>query len=158
QEQKRKFPEASGGFSWLLSGITLATKIVSAEIRRAGLNNILGSAGGTNVQGEEVQKLDVFANNVLLQCLSNRGNVGVLASEENEDPVVVLENPDHGKYIVIFDPLDGSSNIDLNVSVGTIFSIFERPRGKQNNGKPFELQSGDKQVAAGYVLYGSSTM
>jgi fructose-1,6-bisphosphatase I len=122
------------------------------------LGDILGSAENVNVQGETQQKLDVFANNALLHALGNRGNVGVLASEENEEPVVVLKNPEHGEYIVVFDPLDGSSNIDLNVSVGTIFSIFRRD--PTNNADPASdvLQPGSRQIAAGYVLYGSSTM
>ncbi len=86
----------------------------------------LGGTGDTNVQGEHVQKLDTYANNALLHCLGNRGNVGILASEENEEPVVVLKDPSHGKYIVVFDPLDGSSNIDTNISTGTIFSVLRR--------------------------------
>jgi fructose-1,6-bisphosphatase I len=159
QEQQRASPHASGDFSWLLSGITLATKVVAAEIRKAGLVDILGSAGTTNVQGESVQKLDVLANQALLSCLGSRGNVGVLASEENEEPVVVLQDPQYGKYVVIFDPLDGSSNIDVNVSVGTIFSIFRRndgPRGAEPEANV--IQPGTRQIAAGYVLYGASTM
>ena len=132
-EQRRHYPHASGEFSWMLSGITLATKIVAAQIRRAGLVDVVGSAGTSNVQGEVVQKLDLLANQALLTCLGNRGNVGVLASEENEDPVVVLPDPQHGKYVVIFDPLDGSSNIDVNVSVGTIFSIFRREQDPTGN-------------------------
>ena len=157
-QQQTQYPDASGEFSWLLSGITLATKIVAAEVRRAGLNNLLGRTGETNVQGEEVQKLDLFANAALLHSLGNRGNVGLLASEENETPVVVVDNPHRGKYMVVFDPLDGSSNIDLNVAVGTIFSIFQRDN--ETNGDPLKavLQPGHKQVAAGYVVYGSSTM
>src|SRR4051812_34356487 len=98
QEQQRKSPRSSGDFSWLLSGITLATKVVAAQIRRAGIVDVVGAAGTTNVQGETVQKLDVLANQALLACLGNRGNVGVLASEENEEPVVVLRDPSHGKY------------------------------------------------------------
>ncbi|MEX0613683.1 MAG: class 1 fructose-bisphosphatase, partial [Pirellulales bacterium] len=102
--------------------------------------------------------LDVFANNALLHALANRGNVGVLASEENEEPVVVLADPNCGEYIVIFDPLDGSSNIDLNVGVGTIFSIFRRDKANRTDPASDVLQAGRRQVAAGYVLYGSSTM
>ncbi len=157
-QQRQRFPDASGNFSWLLCGITLATKIVAAQVRRAGLNDVLGAAGNTNVQGEAVQKLDMLANQALFECLGNRGNVGVLASEENEEPVVVLKNPTAGEYVVVFDPLDGSSNIDLNVSVGTIFSIFRRDLGNSEDPARDVLQPGDKQVAAGYVLYGSSTM
>jgi fructose-1,6-bisphosphatase I len=160
QEQQRHHPHASGDFSWLLSGITLATKIVAAQIRRAGLLDVVGSAGITNVQDETVQKLDLVANQALLWCLGNRGNVGVLASEENEEPAVVLSDPRYGKYVVIFDPLDGSSNIDVNVSVGTIFSIFRRDLEGIGQRDPSAdvLQVGTKQIAAGYVLYGPSTL
>ena len=126
EEQRRYHPEASGDFSWLLSGITLATKIVAAHVRRAGLADVLGSDGLTNVQGETVQKLDVLANQALLHCLGTRGTVAIMASEENEQPIVVPRDRQHGKYVVIFDPLDGSSNIDVNVSVGTIFSVLRR--------------------------------
>ncbi|HEX3725026.1 MAG TPA: class 1 fructose-bisphosphatase [Pirellulales bacterium] len=159
QEQRRKYPHASGDFSWLLSGITLASKIVGAQIRRAGLLGVLGATGTTNVQGETVQKLDLLANQALLSCLDSRGNVGVLASEENEEPVVALRDPNYGKYVVIFDPLDGSSNIDVNVSVGTIFSILRRDvsTAKQEPANDV-LQAGHRQIAAGYVLYGASTM
>src|SRR5207253_93726 len=147
-------------FSWLLSGITLATKIVAAQVRRAGLADILGATGKENVQGEVVQKLDVLANQALHWCLGNRGNVAIMASEENEEPIVVPRDRQHGRYVVIFDPLDGSSNIDVNVSVGTIFSILRRepdPTGKRD---PLAdvLQPGHSQVAAGYVVYGSSTV
>jgi fructose-1,6-bisphosphatase I len=160
EEQRRLFPDASGEFSWLLSGITLATKIVAAQVRRAGLVGILGVTRETNVQGETVQKLDVIANDTLLQFLGNRGNVAIMASEENEDPVIVERDRKHGKYVVVFDPLDGSSNIDVNVSVGTIFSVLRRepdPTGKRDTLADV-LQPGTRQVAAGYVVYGSSTM
>jgi fructose-1,6-bisphosphatase I len=159
-EQRRLRPHASGEFSWLLSGLTLAAKLVSEQVRRAGLIDILGSAGTTNVQGETVQKLDVLANQALLHCLGTRGNVAVMASEENEEPVVVERDPSDGKYIVIFDPLDGSSNIDVNVSVGTIFSILRRDPSAPARRDPLDdvLQSGTQQLAAGYVLYGSSTV
>jgi len=160
EEQQRINPHSSGEFSWLLSGITLATKIVAAQIRRAGLVDVIGSTGTTNVQGESVQKLDVLANQALLTCLGNRGNVGVLASEENEEPVVTRRDPRYGKYVVIFDPLDGSSNIDVNVSVGTIFSILRRDMDGHAERSPEVdvLQPGTKQVAAGYVLYGAATL
>ena len=160
QEQQKYHPHSSGEFSWLLSGITLATKVVAAQIRRAGLVDVIGSAGTTNVQGETVQKLDILANQALLSCLGSRGNVGILASEENEEPVVTLPDPRYGKYVVIFDPLDGSSNIDVNVSVGTIFSILRRDHDGPNPHEPEAdvLQPGTKQVAAGYVLYGAATL
>jgi len=157
EEQRRYHPNASGAFSWLLSGITLATKIIADKVRRAGLTDILGATGGQNVQGEVVQKLDVIANQALVYCLGNRGNIGVLASEENDEPIVIHRDAEHGEYVVIFDPLDGSSNIDVNVSVGTIFSILRREPGLRD---PMHdvLQPGLRQMAAGYVVYGSSTM
>jgi fructose-1,6-bisphosphatase I len=159
-EQRRLRPHSSGEFSWLLSGITLAAKLVSAQVRRAGLTDILGAAGTTNVQGEAVQKLDVLANQALLHCLGSRGNVAVMASEENEEPMVVERDQTDGKYIVVFDPLDGSSNIDVNVSVGTIFSILQRESVVKATHNPLDdlLQPGVRQLAAGYVLYGSSTV
>lgn len=156
-EQQQRYPEATGEFSWLLSGLTLAAKIVGAAVRRAGLVNVLGTTGEVNVQGEEVQKLDALANKVLLHSLGSRGNVCVLASEEDEQPVVI-RHAQHGKYIVVFDPLDGSSNIDVNVSVGTIFSILQRDPQQQGNPADSVLQRGELQIAAGYVLYGSATM
>jgi fructose-1,6-bisphosphatase I len=157
RQQQTQFPEAQGVFSWLLSAITLATKMVQAKIRQAGLLDVLGSAGDTNVQGETQQKLDVYANQALLHCLGLRDSVAMLVSEENEEPVVFDRDPETGKYVVIFDPLDGSSNIDVNVSVGTIFSIYRR-QDDQHDLKRVCLQPGAKQVAAGYVVYGSSTI
>jgi fructose-1,6-bisphosphatase I len=159
QQQRQYFPEAGGTFSWLLSGITLATKMIQAKVRRAGLLDMLGSVGETNVQGEMQQKLDVYANQALLHCLAVRDSVAVLVSEENEEPVTFDRERESGKYIVVFDPLDGSSNIDVNVSVGTIFSILRRTTGESSDSpKTSILQPGMQQVAAGYVLYGSSTM
>jgi fructose-1,6-bisphosphatase I len=156
-EQQQSVPEARGMFSWLLSGITLATKMIQAKIRHAGLLDVLGSAGDTNVQGETQQKLDVYANQALLHCLGLRDSVAILVSEENEEPVVFDRAPETGHYIVVFDPLDGSSNIDVNVSVGTIFSIFRMPE-VHHDANAAVLQPGVKQVAAGYVVYGSSTI
>ena len=160
EEQRRRFPRATGDFSWLLSGITLATKVIAAQVRRAGLSDVLGSAGSTNIQGETVQKLDLLANQTLLHALGKRGNVAVLASEENENPFVLEQDPEHGKYVVVFDPLDGSLNIDVNVSVGTIFSILGRNADAGRGSDPLSdiLQPGTRQLAAGYVVYGSSTM
>lgn len=155
QQQEDLFPSARGNFSSLLSGITLATKMIEAKIRRAGLVDILGSAGGTNVQGETQQKLDVYANQALLDCLGARESVAILVSEENEQPVTI-DRSETGKYVIVFDPLDGSSNIDVNVSVGTIFSILRRPDGV--HGAAAVMQPGWKQVAAGYVVYGSSSI
>jgi fructose-1,6-bisphosphatase I len=161
QQQKRHFPGASGEFSWLLSGITLATKMIQAKVRRAGLVDVLGSHGQINIQGEEQQKLDVYANRALLHCLGVRESVGVLASEENEEPITLRESSAGAKYAIVFDPLDGSSNIDVNVSVGTIFSILRRPEHAAPDpagGCSDVLQPGARQVAAGYVVYGSSTI
>jgi fructose-1,6-bisphosphatase I len=158
QQQQVHSPDAGGTLSWLLSGITLATKMIESRVRRAGLLDILGAAGLTNVQGEQQQKLDVFANQALIHCLGIRDAVAVLVSEENEEPVTFDRDPETGKYVVIFDPLDGSSNIDVNVSVGTIFSIFRRPLILDGDMSAAVLQPGYKQVAAGYVVYGSSTM
>ncbi|MCA8996814.1 MAG: class 1 fructose-bisphosphatase [Planctomycetaceae bacterium] len=158
QEQKR-FPGASGEFSWLLSGITLATKLIQAKVRRAGLTDIIGEQGEVNVQGEVQQKLDVYSNDVLAHCLSVRESIGVLASEENENPIIVHKGSENAKYAVIFDPLDGSSNIDVGVSVGTTFSIMKRPEDAAlNDPEKWILQPGSAQVAAGYVVYGSSTI
>jgi fructose-1,6-bisphosphatase I len=133
--------------------------MIQAKVRRAGLLDMLGSVGETNVQGEMQQKLDVYANQALLHCLAVRDSVAVLVSEENEEPVTFDRERESGKYIVVFDPLDGSSNIDVNVSVGTIFSILRRTTGESSDSpKTSILQPGMQQVAAGYVLYGSSTM
>ena len=158
QEQKR-FPGATTEFSWLVSGITLATKMIESQVRRAGLTNILGSHGEVNVQGEVQQKLDVYANEALIHCLSLRDSIGIIASEENEEPLVLRHDSPASKYAIVFDPLDGSSNIDVAVTIGTTFAIFRRPEGDKA-GDPLEwvLQPGRKQVAAGYVVYGSSTV
>ncbi|MHA7131617.1 class 1 fructose-bisphosphatase [Algoriphagus namhaensis] len=151
------FPFASGELSQLLRDIALAAKIVNRETNRAGLSNIGGAFGQTNVQGEEQQKLDVIANIRFMRALSKGGEVCAIVSEE-EDAVIDLKN-NSGKYVVAIDPLDGSSNIDVNISIGTIFSIYRR---KTPLGSPITaddvMQRGREQVAAGYVLYGSSTM
>jgi len=157
QTQQQHFPNASGQFSWLLSGITLATKMIASYVRRAGLIDVWGEQGSTNVQGEEVKKLDIIANDALKRTLGYRGNVGIIASEEDDEPRVLQEADQEDSYIVMFDPLDGSSNIDVNVSVGTIFTIFRNPPKSEGVAKSV-LQPGAKQVAAGYVLYGSSTV
>jgi fructose-1,6-bisphosphatase I len=158
QQQQAYYPGAEGLFSWLLSGITLATKMIQAKIRQAGLLDVLGAAGDTNVQGEAQQKLDVYANHALLHCLGLRDSVAILVSEENEEPVTFDRDTQTGKYIVVFDPLDGSSNIDVNVSVGTIFSIYRRPKEPAPSVTMEVLQPGYCQAAAGYVVYGSSTI
>ena len=156
--EQMRFPDATGEFSFLLSGLTLATKRIQAQVRRAGINNILGEAGEVNVQGESQQILDVYSNQAMIQSLASRKSVGVIASEEEEHARVIHESPD-AKYAVIFDPLDGSSNIDVNVSVGTTFSIFRRPDDATfDDLGPWVLQPGSQQIGAGYVVYGSSTV
>jgi fructose-1,6-bisphosphatase I len=158
-QQQKKYPGARGNLSWLLSGITLATKMIESKIRRAGLLDVLGAAGATNVQGEAQQKLDVYANQALLHCLGMRDNVAMMVSEENEEPITLDRADGDGEYAIVFDPLDGSSNIDVNVNVGTIFSIFRRDPGQfKEDPNAHVLQPGLKQVAAGYVVYGPSTV
>lgn len=158
-QEQASIKEASGRFSWLLSGITLATKMVEAKIRSAALADVLGAYGQTNVQGEQQQKLDVYANQALLHCLGLRDSVAALVSEEDEEPVTFGRSVETGKYIIIFDPLDGSSNIDVNVNVGTIFSVLRRLESDHSADLAESvLQSGYAQVAAGYVVYGPSTV
>ena len=158
-ERQRTHHGATGEFSWILSGITLATKIIADHVRRAGLVDILGATGGVNVQGEEVQKLDILANETIARSLGYRDNVGIMVSEEDDEPRILKELDAKAKYIVLFDPLDGSSNIDVNVSIGTIFSVLQRRKGVAA-GRVMDhiLQPGYKQVAAGYVIYSSSTV
>jgi fructose-1,6-bisphosphatase I len=157
-DQEDRYPEATGELSNLLYDIALATKIIAAAIRRAGLVNILGKQGARNVQGEDQQKMDVLANETIKNSLKHTGRVCVMGSEEDADIIPVPAESAAGKYAVLFDPLDGSSNIDVNAAVGTIFSIYRRVsmegRGTAND----VLQPGCRQVAAGYVMYGSSTM
>jgi len=157
-DQEDRYPEATGELSNLLYDICLAAKIIAASIRRAGLVNILGAAGRLNVQGEEQQKLDIFANETLKNCLKHTGRVCVMGSEEDVDIIPVPPEYPVGKYAVLFDPLDGSSNIDVNSAVGTIFSIYRRVSLHGRGTAADVLQPGCKQVAAGYVMYGSSTM
>lgn len=157
-DQERHHPEATGELTNLLYDIALGTKIVAAAIRRAGLVDILGSAGATNVQGEEQQKLDVFANETLKNAMNHTGRVCVLASEEEDEIISVPPEYRAGKYAVLFDPLDGSSNIDVNGAVGTIFSIYRRVSEEGTGTLADVLQRGSEQVAAGYVMYGSSVM
>ena len=158
-EEQKRFAGSSGEFSWLLSGITMATKLIQAKVRRAGLTDILGEQGNINVQGEVQQKLDIYSNEVLVHCLSARESIGVLASEENEKPLLVHKGSENANYAVVFDPLDGSSNIDVNVSVGTTFSILRRPDGVSlDEPEKWVLQPGSETIAAGYVVYCSSTM
>ena len=158
-ELQRMHPSASGDFTGLLNDISLAAKIVSQEVNKAGLaEDILGSTGETNVQGEVVQKLDEFANSVFLNCIGTRGQVCIMGSEELADPVYLDTREGTGRYIVVLDPLDGSSNIDVNVSVGTIFGIWRRHSALNKVGDSDLLQPGSALIAAGYIIYGSSTM
>jgi len=148
-----------GDFSAILHQIILAAKIVSREVTKAGLLDILGPTGHVNVTGDEVQKLDVFANRTFIQALSYIGKICVIATEEEEGLVHIPDHYPLGEYAIVFDPLDGSSNIDANVSIGTIFSIFRRVSPSGTPGTIDDLlQPGIRQVAAGYVVYGSSTM
>jgi fructose-1,6-bisphosphatase I len=159
-ENQEKFPYATGELSQLLSSIRLASKVVNREINKAGLADILGHAGSENIQGENQMKLDVFANDTFIRTLRSMGEVCGVASEELEDYISFDDNMhSSSKYIVLIDPLDGSSNIDVNVSVGTIFSIYRRISKPENTASLSDfLQPGNMQVAAGYIVYGSSTM
>lgn len=158
-EQERLHPEATGELSNLLYDLALAAKIISRQVRRAGLNDIFGSAESVNVQGEIQQKLDIFANETVRHSVQHTGRTCVLASEEDEHPVPVPEGAPLGKYVLLYDPLDGSSNIDVNVPIGTIFSIHRRLTQAGTPGTLADcLQRGSTQVAAGYIVYGSSTM
>ena len=152
-EEERGYPNATGSLSLALTAIETATKIIASRVRMAGLADILGKAGKINVQGEEVQKLDEMSNEVMVQHLSDSGQFYALASEEL-DEAIFPEKGKGGKYIVAFDPLDGSSNIDVNVNIGTIFSIHKKVNGTVED----FFQEGYKQIAAGYIVYGSSTM
>ncbi|MEN8857774.1 MAG: class 1 fructose-bisphosphatase [Flavobacteriaceae bacterium] len=160
-ENQSSFKYSSGELSRLINSIRLAAKVVNHEVNKAGLVDIIGNAGDTNIQGEDQQKLDVYANEKFIQTLTKRNIVCGIASEE-EDSFISINSQDENhqnKYIVLIDPLDGSSNIDVNVSVGTIFSIYRRvtPVGTPAKLEDF-LQKGREQVAAGYVVYGTSTM
>ena len=159
-EKQDDFKYATGELTRLLNDIVIATKIVNREVNKAGLANILGATENENIQGETQQKLDVFADQQFISALKNGGEACGIASEENDDFVAFdSEFSRNGKYVVTFDPLDGSSNIDVNVSIGTIFSIYRRKSevGQLATEADF-LQKGEKQVAAGYVVYGTSTM
>lgn len=159
-QQLRDFPQATGELSMLLRDIGLAAKRVNVEVNKAGLVDILGDAGSVNVQGEDVKKLDVFANNQFIGVTRHGISCAGVGSEENDDIVIFDDEiSNNSKYVMLMDPLDGSGNIDVNVSIGTIFSIYRRisERGGPVNLQDF-LQPGNRQVAAGYIIYGSSTM
>lgn len=157
-EQERNFPDATGELSGILYDLALAGKMIANKVRSAGLVDILGSNDTSNVQGEVQQKLDVIANEIIIKAMDHGGRLCAMASEEEPDIIHIPEGFRTGKYVLLFDPLDGSSNIDVNVPVGTIFSVFRKvtrgPRGEMED----LLQPGRRQVAAGYIIYGSSTM
>ncbi len=159
-KQQRDNPQATGAFTTLLTELIVAAKVISREVNKAGLVDILGSTGEINIQDEQVQKLDVFANRVIIDRMQHIGQLCCMGSEEVADLIEIPSQYPKGNYILLFDPLDGSSNIDVNVSIGTIFGIYKR----QNEGNQSEvlldevLQPGIRQVAAGYFIYGSSTI
>ncbi len=157
-EMERQFPEATGELSAILYDIALAAKMISSKVRRAGLVDILGAMESMNVQGEIQQKLDVFANETIIKAMDHTGRLAAMASEEEPDIIPIPGEFRCGKYVLLFDPLDGSSNIDVNVPVGTIFSVLPKiTRGTRGQMEDM-LQPGRRQVAAGYIIYGSSTM
>jgi fructose-1,6-bisphosphatase I len=156
-DSQRMHPQATGDLSGLLNELIVATKTIAAEVNMAGLADILGMSGKVNIQGEEVQKLDEFANRTIINRMARSGYLCVMTSEE-EDDIIPVHDGYTGKYTLAFDPLDGSSNIDVNVSIGTIFSVHRRLTESGQGDESDILQSGRVQVAAGYVLYGSSTM
>ncbi len=157
-EQQRFFPEAHGELTDLLNDVAFAAKLVRREVVRAGLVDILGFTGSTNVQGEEVKKLDLFANEKIINAIGQHGRFAIMGSEENEGIIIPPKN-ETGNYALLFDPLDGSSNIDVNVSVGTIFSIYKLKGDDPGEASLSDcLQHGYEQVAAGYVIYGSSVV
>lgn len=157
-EEERKHPEATGRFSNILYDIALAAKLISREVNKAGLVDILGRTGETNVHGESVQKLDLFADRVLYNAMDHTGNLCCIASEEHPEVLPIPERFPSGDYALLYDPLDGSSNIDVNVSIGTIFSIHRKVSEGERGCLEDCLQPGHRQLAAGYVVYGSSTM
>lgn len=157
-DTQRQFPEATGAFSALLYDIAFAAKVIARDVRKAGLVDVLGYTGSTNVHGEQVRKLDEYADAVIFRAMDHTGRLCIMASEEQDDVIHIPERYECGHYALLYDPLDGSSNIDANISIGTIFSIYHKiskgPRGAVEDC----LQVGTEQVAAGYIIYGSSTM
>ena len=157
-ERQRRIAGASGDFTGLFQAIALAGRVIASKVAKAGLADVLGATGAVNVQGETVQKLDELADRILVRCVEAGGHVCVMASEEQESTIPVPPQYPQGKYVLMFDPLDGSSNIDVNISIGTIFSIHRRVTPGGPGSAEDCLQAGHKQVAAGYIIYGSSTM
>lgn len=160
EQQKRYSPAPTGAFTHLLNELVVAAKVISREVNKAGLADILGATGKVNVQGEQVQKLDDFANHVIIERTQHIGQLCCMASEEDADLIDIPAHYTKGEYIIVFDPLDGSSNIDVNVSIGTIFGIYKKKSQETRIDYLLNdvLQPGREQVAAGYFIYGSSTM
>ncbi len=158
--QQRENPEATGAFTILLSELIVAAKVISKEVNKAGLVDILGATGKINVQDEQVQKLDIFANQIIIERMQHIGQLWCMGSEEDPDLIDIPSQYPKGDYILLFDPLDGSSNIDVNISIGTIFGIFKRKNSGASSDLLLDdaLQPGINQVAAGYFIYGSSTI
>lgn len=158
--QERENPQATGAFTTLMNELIVAAKVISREVNKAGLADILGYTGRVNVQNEKVQKLDAFANQVIIERLQHIGQLNCMVSEENADLIEIPPQYPKGNYIILFDPLDGSSNIDVNVSIGTIFGIYRKISDDSSSDLLLSdaLQKGIKQVAAGYFIYGSSTI
>ena len=157
-EQERMYPSATGAFSGLLHDLALAAKLVWREVSKAGLVNILGSTGKTNASGDAVKKLDEFADETIYKAMDHGGHLCVMASEENEDVLHIPDEYPTGKYVLLYDPLDGSSNIDANITIGSIFSVYKRVTPSGQGTLEDCLQQGRNLVAAGYIIYGSSTM
>ncbi len=157
-EQERLYPQATGELSGILYDLALAAKLIANKVRSAGLADVLGATASINVQGETQQKLDVLANDILIKALDHGGRLAAMASEEEPDIIPIPDGFPTGKYVIVFDPLDGSSNIDVNVPVGTIFSVMRKVSRGARGDLSDMLQTGRHQVAAGYVIYGSSTM
>ncbi len=157
-EQEKDFPKATGEFTSLLWDLTIAFKIISNEVNNAGLGQTLGLAGFENVHGEEVRKLDVFAHDMIFRAMDHGGHLCLMASEESPDVIPIPKKFKKGKYVLLFDPLDGSSNIDVSAGIGSIFSILRKITDGEDGSLEDCLQSGVQQVAAGYVVYGSNTM
>jgi fructose-1,6-bisphosphatase I len=157
-EEERRHPQATGAFTSILMDVALAGKVIAREVNKAGLVDVMGRTGETNLHGESVQKLDVFADRVLFNALDHSGHLCCMASEEHPEILPIPERFPTGEYALLFDPLDGSSNIEVNVSIGTIFSILRKRSDAPRGAVEDCLQAGRHQVAAGYLVYGSSTM
>ena len=160
QEEEDLHPEATGKFSYLMHDLTLAMRLIAWEVRRAGINDILGITENKNIHGERVMKLDDYANNTIRRAMDHGGHLCAMASEESDGMIKIPQKYKKGKYVLIYDPLDGSSNIDVNITIGTIFSIYKRLDIESTKSGTLSdiLQKGSEQVAAGYFLFGNSTM